>query len=338
MHPDKSHNSCEPGYIFNSSAVPEPESSVYDTIMFQEQQQQQQQQQQQALNEIKQEIENDDGPGAKRKHTVISNETTEQTSRKRKRKNDFVLNLNKKLHQKQTSAHAQQQQSKSVMAIEPSSISPPSSHKSSSSDTSCTTQTNYLNLAAAAAFLHRMNTTANAYFKHQFNSTSQNPLNLSLKPDDDDDNDEDDDNDVDNDNDDVDDYANANPLDNNTDYMHQHMNSRTNEETTDINSDPTTHIDTIPIASNKRPTKRITRETQTNSSNHVSSVLSNTASDDMSFKCTYCSITFLDYELYSLHVGMHGTNNPWQCSVCSNVCLNKVDFSAHILHLPKLKN
>ena len=26
-HPEKSHNSCEPGYVFNSAAVPEPELS-----------------------------------------------------------------------------------------------------------------------------------------------------------------------------------------------------------------------------------------------------------------------------------------------------------------------
>lgn len=29
-HPDKSHNSCEPGYIFNSTAVPEPELSHFE--------------------------------------------------------------------------------------------------------------------------------------------------------------------------------------------------------------------------------------------------------------------------------------------------------------------
>lgn len=29
-HPEKSHNSCEPGYIFNSAAVPEPESSHFE--------------------------------------------------------------------------------------------------------------------------------------------------------------------------------------------------------------------------------------------------------------------------------------------------------------------
>lgn len=29
-HPEKSHNSCEPGYIFNSAAVPEPESTHFE--------------------------------------------------------------------------------------------------------------------------------------------------------------------------------------------------------------------------------------------------------------------------------------------------------------------
>jgi hypothetical protein len=299
MHPERSHNSCEPGYIFNSSAVPEPESSVYDTIMHQQQlQQKQPQQSPQALNlshAVKHETSDDELNS--RKQAPIAVAITDQTSRKRKRKNDFVFNLNKKLQQNQPTPHSK--------SVADSSISPPSSLKSSASDTSCTqTSTNYLNLAAAAAFLHRMNSTANEYFKQQL--SNKQPLDLSVKNDDD---------------------YDRETVDADTDYMNTN-GSEANEtyETVDNQSVGEAEIP-------KKFCKKVTRETQTNYA-----AITAASNEDIPFKCTFCSISFSDYELYSLHIGMHSTNNPWQCSVCSNVCANKIDFSAHILHLPKLKN
>lgn len=76
-------------------------------------------------------------------------------------------------------------------------------------------------------------------------------------------------------------------------------------------------------------------ENSCSSSSSSSDLESPNNSNSCSYKCTYCNIIFNDYELYSLHMGMHGTNNPWQCNVCSSVCFNKVDFAVHILHLPK---
>ncbi|CAF0882138.1 unnamed protein product [Brachionus calyciflorus] len=54
------------------------------------------------------------------------------------------------------------------------------------------------------------------------------------------------------------------------------------------------------------------------------------------YKCTYCNIVFNEYPLYSIHAGMHSNSNPWKCSVCGHVCTNKIDFAVHILHLSKI--
>lgn len=57
---------------------------------------------------------------------------------------------------------------------------------------------------------------------------------------------------------------------------------------------------------------------------------------DSGYKCTHCNIIFTEYSLYSIHAGMHGCKNPWQCSVCGHSCSNKIDFNVHILHLSKI--
>lgn len=54
------------------------------------------------------------------------------------------------------------------------------------------------------------------------------------------------------------------------------------------------------------------------------------------YKCTYCSIIFNEYPLYSIHAGMHSNLNPWKCNVCGHVCTNKIDFAVHILHLSRI--
>lgn len=54
------------------------------------------------------------------------------------------------------------------------------------------------------------------------------------------------------------------------------------------------------------------------------------------YKCTYCNIVFDEYPLYSIHAGMHSNLNPWKCNVCGHVCMDKMDFAVHILHLAKL--
>ncbi len=53
------------------------------------------------------------------------------------------------------------------------------------------------------------------------------------------------------------------------------------------------------------------------------------------YKCTYCGIIFEEYALYSIHAGLHGQANPWQCKLCNHICSDKIEFAVHILHLPK---
>ncbi|XP_050408469.1 uncharacterized protein LOC126823591 [Patella vulgata] len=48
--------------------------------------------------------------------------------------------------------------------------------------------------------------------------------------------------------------------------------------------------------------------------------------------CQYCKIIYLDKTLYQLHMGLHNVNNPWQCNACGKVCVNRLEFSSHVLH------
>ena len=48
------------------------------------------------------------------------------------------------------------------------------------------------------------------------------------------------------------------------------------------------------------------------------------------FRCIHCRIMFEDRGLFILHNSLHGQENPWRCTVCNKVCLNKNDFHLHL--------
>uniref|UniRef100_H0VZ94 Zinc finger protein Pegasus n=1 Tax=Cavia porcellus TaxID=10141 RepID=H0VZ94_CAVPO len=45
--------------------------------------------------------------------------------------------------------------------------------------------------------------------------------------------------------------------------------------------------------------------------------------------CPHCDIYFVDNILYTIHIGCHGYENPFQCNICGCKCKNKYDFACH---------
>ncbi|XP_010867267.2 zinc finger protein Pegasus isoform X2 [Esox lucius] len=45
--------------------------------------------------------------------------------------------------------------------------------------------------------------------------------------------------------------------------------------------------------------------------------------------CRHCDTYFSDNILYTIHMGCHGYENPFQCNICGYKCRNKYDFACH---------
>ncbi|XP_061915263.1 zinc finger protein Pegasus [Entelurus aequoreus] len=45
--------------------------------------------------------------------------------------------------------------------------------------------------------------------------------------------------------------------------------------------------------------------------------------------CQHCDIFFPDNILYTIHMGCHGYENPFQCNICGHKCRSKYDFACH---------
>ncbi|KAK0142128.1 Zinc finger protein Pegasus [Merluccius polli] len=48
-----------------------------------------------------------------------------------------------------------------------------------------------------------------------------------------------------------------------------------------------------------------------------------------SHTCPHCDIQFSDNILYTIHMGCHGYENPFQCNICGSMCRDKYDFACH---------
>nr|XP_046234112.1 zinc finger protein Pegasus-like [Scatophagus argus] len=46
-------------------------------------------------------------------------------------------------------------------------------------------------------------------------------------------------------------------------------------------------------------------------------------------KCQHCDVHFLDNILYTIHMGCHGYEHPFQCNVCGHMCIDRYDFACH---------
>lgn len=46
-------------------------------------------------------------------------------------------------------------------------------------------------------------------------------------------------------------------------------------------------------------------------------------------RCQHCEVHFGDNILYTIHMGCHGYEQPFQCNICGQMCKDKYDFACH---------
>lgn len=51
---------------------------------------------------------------------------------------------------------------------------------------------------------------------------------------------------------------------------------------------------------------------------------------DRVFTCGYCRVIFLDYVMFTIHMGCHGFRDPLECNVCGHRSRDRYEFSSHI--------
>ncbi|XP_060111238.1 zinc finger protein Aiolos [Heteronotia binoei] len=49
------------------------------------------------------------------------------------------------------------------------------------------------------------------------------------------------------------------------------------------------------------------------------------------YRCDHCRVFFLDYVMFTIHMGCHGFRDPFECNVCGHRSHNKYEFSSHIV-------
>lgn len=49
-----------------------------------------------------------------------------------------------------------------------------------------------------------------------------------------------------------------------------------------------------------------------------------------SFRCLHCHILFLDYVMFTIHMGCHGFHQPFECNICGHSSRDRYEFSSHI--------
>ncbi|XP_029814313.1 zinc finger protein Aiolos isoform X3 [Manacus vitellinus] len=48
------------------------------------------------------------------------------------------------------------------------------------------------------------------------------------------------------------------------------------------------------------------------------------------FRCDHCRVLFLDYVMFTIHMGCHGFRDPFECNVCGYRSHDRYEFSSHI--------
>lgn len=46
-------------------------------------------------------------------------------------------------------------------------------------------------------------------------------------------------------------------------------------------------------------------------------------------RCQHCDIHFSDNIIYTIHMGCHGYEHPFQCNICGHMCMDKYNFACH---------
>ncbi|XP_053714116.1 DNA-binding protein Ikaros-like isoform X4 [Synchiropus splendidus] len=49
------------------------------------------------------------------------------------------------------------------------------------------------------------------------------------------------------------------------------------------------------------------------------------------FPCSHCRVIFLDYVMFTIHMGCHGFRDPLECNVCGHRSRDRYEFSSHIV-------
>nr|XP_015217826.1 PREDICTED: zinc finger protein Aiolos-like isoform X3 [Lepisosteus oculatus] len=48
------------------------------------------------------------------------------------------------------------------------------------------------------------------------------------------------------------------------------------------------------------------------------------------YRCDHCRVLFLDYVMFTIHMGCHGFRDPFECNVCGYRSQDRYEFSSHI--------
>lgn len=49
------------------------------------------------------------------------------------------------------------------------------------------------------------------------------------------------------------------------------------------------------------------------------------------YRCEHCRVLFLDYVMFTIHMGCHGFRDPFECNMCGHRSHDKYEFSSHIV-------
>nr|XP_053767560.1 zinc finger protein Aiolos isoform X4 [Desmodus rotundus] len=48
------------------------------------------------------------------------------------------------------------------------------------------------------------------------------------------------------------------------------------------------------------------------------------------YRCDHCRVLFLDYVMFTIHMGCHGFRDPFECNMCGHRSHDRYEFSSHI--------
>lgn len=354
-HPEKSHNSCEPGYIFNSAAVPEPELSHFDEKIFKKIDLQEQETQCSKFSSTTDESSKNSDVKERKTNPSKNFKLEQKTSNIEEEENDGnFCNSQEKIAQcekletkpsetdlNQYTSNLFQQQNQIINTI------------LRTSTNSCASLNGNLNFSNVAAnFLQQLNVTLaqktnvknyglylTDLMRSKMAEMNSNALDLSIK-------------------------TNEKKRCKLNENFYCNDESPVSPVSSISSSSSTTKTSNSPSSVNKSNSKKaisdvierlnlnkgllsrkrnsasmLLNDDETDDPDYEDIKIENMSSDLMQnseYRCKYCNIVFNEYPLYSIHAGMHSSSNPWKCNVCGHLCSNKIDFAVHILHLSKI--
>ncbi|XP_051894754.1 zinc finger protein Aiolos-like isoform X2 [Pristis pectinata] len=68
----------------------------------------------------------------------------------------------------------------------------------------------------------------------------------------------------------------------------------------------------------------------TGSGREMFKVITNEGEQVRVYKCDHCRVLYLDYVMFTIHMGCHGFRDPFECNVCGYRSQDRYEFSSHI--------